>query len=150
MNLNRKLKKFSGDGIPAYNARINELVDAANWLLGIRTINGRAIAESDQGPILDLSQANMTQPGSGNNPWATDPDGNPAGWKKITGIDLDGSITGYTNSMFKLWTWVGIPQNISSEPIPWMVDPNNNTAQWVQHDVCVGGQVVTKWFWGTP
>ena len=95
MNLNKKIAKFTTDGIAGYNGKINELVDAVNWLGGMRTINGKSIAESDQGPVIDLSQISATQ---------------------------------------------------SFEP--WMTDPNGNAAGWVQHDVCVSGVVVSKWFWG--
>jgi|SRR5215510_2492336 len=98
MNLNKKIEKFRVDGIPAYNQKINELIEAVNWLAGIRTINGKPVRESDQGPIIDLSQVNQTQ--------------NPAS--------------------------------------PWANDPNGVQAGWIQHDVCVSGSVVKKWFWGTP
>lgn len=96
MNLNTKFKRITIDGIPEYNQAINQLSAAVEWLLGVRTINGRPVRESDQGPVIDLSVANMTQAGA--QPWMTTPDGQPAGW--------------------------------------------------VQHDVCVNGQVVSKWFWG--
>jgi len=97
MNLNKKIEKFTADGIPAYNRKINELIDAVNWLAGIRTINGKTIAESDQGPILDLSQINTTQ--GGPTPWAVDPDGNQAGW-----IQYDVCISG---TVVKKWFWGG-------------------------------------------
>jgi|SRR6516164_376714 hypothetical protein len=101
MNLNRQIKPFTSDGIPAYNAKFGEVIEAVNWLLKIRTINGKPISESDQGPIIDLSPVNSTQ----------------------------------------------APQ---TGPEPWLTDPNGVAAGWIQHDVCVNGNVVSKWFWGTP
>jgi len=143
MNLNKKIEKFKGDGIPAYNQKINELIDAVNWLVGVRTINGKGVRESDQGPVFDLSQVNTTQTGS--MPWANDPDGNRAGWQKILFIDPDYTNTGLG---YLVWAWSG-PASFENQ-LSWLTDPNGIAAQWVQHDVCVNGQVVSKWFWGTP
>jgi hypothetical protein len=52
MNLNKKIDKLTADGIPTYNRKINELIDAVNWLAGVRSINGKNVRESDQGPVL--------------------------------------------------------------------------------------------------
>lgn len=142
MNLNKKITKFKGDGIPAYNDKINELIDAANWLLGVRTINGKVISESDQGPVIDLSPVNSTQ---ASDPTAIDPDGNQAGWQKVLFIDPNYTASGLG---YLVWAWSG-PALLQNQ-LSWLTDPNGVKAQWVQHDVCVGGQVVSKWFWGTP
>jgi len=144
MNLNKKIEKFKADGIPAYNAKINELVETVNWLAGMRVINGKKISESDQGPVFDLSPVNTTQSG-GSGPWANDPAGNAAGWQKILYIDPSYSTSGLG---FLVWAWTG--PNLQQNNLPWLTDPAGKLAQWVQHDVCVNGQVVSKWFWGTP
>src|ERR1700741_95649 len=102
MNLNKKIAKFTGDGIPEYNRAINELIDAVNWLAGVRTINGKPIAESDQGPVFDLSAVNSNQ--SPASPWANDPNGNQAGWQKILFIDPNYTTTGLG---FLIWAWSG-------------------------------------------
>jgi hypothetical protein len=143
MNLNKKITKFSGDGIPEYNKAINELIDAVNWLAGVRTINGKPIAESDQGPVLDLSQVNASQ--SPASPWANDPNGNQAGWQKILFIDPNYTSSGLG---YLVWAWSG-PALLQNQ-LSWLTDPNGVSAQWVQHNVCENGQVVSKWFWGTP
>jgi hypothetical protein len=122
MNLNKKITKFSGDGIPEYNRAINELIDAVNWLAGVRTINGKAIAESDQGPVLDLSQVNASQTSA--SPWANSPDGNQAGWSLITCLNLD------TNQSFQTWIWTGqTAENVRN--IPWAFDPSGTAAGWL-------------------
>jgi len=97
MNLNKKIEKFKADGIPGYNQKINEVIDALNWLAGMRAINGKPIAESDQGPIFDLSQVSQSQTSAA--PWAVDPDGNQAGW-----IKYDVCISG---TVVKKWFWGG-------------------------------------------
>jgi hypothetical protein len=142
MNLNQKIEPIRGDGIPGYNRKINELISAVNWLMGMRVTNGKPVGESDQGPVFDLSQVNATQAGG---PGLTDPDGNSAGWLKALIFDPD-----YVNNhqFDESWIWSG---TVESNPlIPWMTDPDGVQAQWVQHNVCVGTQVVAKWFWGTP
>ena len=142
MNLNQKIAPIRGDGIPGYNRKINEIIVALNWLMGMRVTNGRPVQESDQGPVFDLSPANMTQSAG---PWAVDPDGNPAGW--LRALTFDPNYV--TNQQFdESWIWSGA---VEANPfIPWMSDPNGVQAGWVQHDVCVNGTVVQKWFWGTP
>jgi hypothetical protein len=143
MNLNKKIDKLTADGIPTYNRKINELIDAVNWLAGVRAINGKNVRESDQGPVFDLSQTNNTQsPGS---PWANDPDGNQAGWQKILYIDPSYSTSGLG---YLVWAWTG--PNLLQNQLSWLTDPTGTPAQWVQHQVCVNNQVVNKWFWGTP
>ena len=138
MNLNKKITKFTADGIPAYNNKINELIEAVNWLAGMRTINGRAVSESDQGPVIDLSQAGSTQPSGTNNPWKNDPDGNPAGWMKVLILNPDqtGSIT---QASWIQWIWTGPTELVGS--LPWQVDPGGNRAKWI---VCTNNT-----FWGT-
>jgi hypothetical protein len=132
MNLNRKIETIRGDGIPGYNRKINEIIAALNWLMGVRAINGRPISESDQGPVFDLSQANMTQGGQGLD--AFDPDGNKADWSLITCLNLE------TNQSFEIWIWTGqVAKNIQN--IPWAFDPSNNQAGWI---VCAQNS-----FWGT-
>jgi hypothetical protein len=121
MNLNKKISKFTGDGIPEYNNAINELIDAVNWLAGMRTINGKPIAESDQGPVLDLSQVNTTQ--TGPSPWATDPDGNPAGWTKVKIFDPSGQ------RFIDDWVWTGVGSDAGIAP--WIQDLNGAKATWV-------------------
>jgi hypothetical protein len=122
MNLNRKIETIRGDGIPGYNRKINEIIAALNWLMGVRSINGRPISESDQGPVFDLSPANMTQSGQGLD--AFDPDGNKAGWSLITCLNLQ------TNQSFQTWIWTGqVAKNIQN--IPWAFDPSNNQAGWI-------------------
>jgi len=143
MKLNKKIEKFKSDGIPGYNQKINELIEAVNWLAGVRTINGKNIAESDQGPIIDLSPVNQSQ--SPASPWANDPNGNQAGWQKILYIDPNYTTSGLG---YLVWAWTG--PNLLQNQLLWLTDPNGVPAQWVQHDVCVNGQVVSKWFWGTP
>jgi len=143
MNLNKKIAKFTGDGIEEYNLKFNELIDTVNWLAGMRTINGRQIAESDQGPVIDLSQVASTQ--SGGNPWAIDPDGFRAGWSKVLVMDPNYAQSG---NGFVLWFWAS--PNAFTSPLPFLTDPDGTPAQWVQHQVCVDGNVVNKWFWGTP
>jgi hypothetical protein len=138
MNLNKKIEKVKGDGIPFYNDKINDLIDAVNWLAGIRTINGKNIRESDQGPVLDLSSVNSTQ--TAGTPWANDPDGNQAGWTKITGFDFSGNITGTANSLFDFWSWTGA-KALNVRPIPWAFDPSGSQAGWI---VCPSNS-----FWGT-
>ena len=113
------------------------------WLAGMRTINGRQIAESDQGPVIDLSQVASTQ--SGGNPWAIDPDGFRAGWSKVLVMDPNYAQSG---NGFVLWFWAS--PNAFTSPLPFLTDPDGTPAQWVQHQVCVDGNVVNKWFWGTP
>jgi hypothetical protein len=133
MNLNKKIAKFSGDGIPAYNAKFDELIDAVNWLAGLRTINGKPVAESDQGPVIDLSQVSATQALTAGL-FNMDPDGNQAGWSLITCLNLD------TKQSFETWIWTGqVAKNIL--PIRWLTDPANNPARWV---VCIDNS-----FWGT-
>src|ERR1700747_721956 len=132
MNLNKKISKFTGDGIPEYNKAINELIDAVNWLAGVRTINGKPIAESDQGPVLDLSQVDARQTSA--SPGANSPDGDQAGWSLITCLNLD------TNQSFQTWIWTGqTAKNV--QPISWMTDPTNTPAGWV---ICSDNS-----FWGT-
>src|SRR5215475_722042 len=136
MNLNKKIEKFKGDGIPGYNQKINELIDAVNWLAGIRTINGKSVAESDQGPIIDLSQVNTTQ--SAPSPWANDPDGNQAGWMKV--LVLNPNQNGpVTQSAWIQWVWTGPTDLIGA--LPWLIDPSGNAADWVN---CTHNA-----FWGT-
>jgi hypothetical protein len=143
MNLNKKIEKLKGDGIPRYNEKINDLIDAVNWLAGVRAINGKNVRESDQGPVFDLSQTNNTQaPGE---PWKLDPNGNPAGWSKLLIIDPSYSTSGLG---YLLWVWSG-PYLLQNQ-LSWLTDPDGNPAQWVQHQVCEGTSVVNKWFWGTP
>jgi hypothetical protein len=74
-----------------------------------------------------------------------DPSGNPAGWQKILYIDPSYSTTGLG---YLVWAWTG--PNLLQNPLSWLTDPDGNPAQWVQHQVCVNGQVINKWFWGTP
>src|SRR4029077_4373040 len=145
MNINQRIAELGSGGLPRYNNKCNELARAVNWLLGMQTSAG-PVSDGGRGPIINVPAAST----QGSQPWLTDPDGDPAGWVYIYGIDLDGSVTGHTNALYKSWAWLGKPSSIATQAIPWMVDPNNNTAQWVQHDVCVNGQVVSKWFWGTP
>lgn len=139
-NFNDKIQEYTGDGIPAYNRKINEIIRKLNWLMGMRSINGKPITESDQGPVFDLAPA-----GSVSDPWAADPDGNAAGWLK--GLVTDPNYV--DNGQFDLcWMWTGA---VESNPlIPWMSDPDGTQAQWVQHQVCENGATVNKWFWGTP
>ena len=126
MNLNKKIAKFTGDGIPEYNKAINELIDAVNWLAGVRTINGKPIAESDQGPVLDLSQVNTTQ--SGPSPWANDPDGNQAGWLKVLVLNPNqGPPPGLT--CWEQWIWTS--NTLETAGLPWLVDPNGAVAHWL-------------------
>lgn len=120
MNLNKKVSKFTNDGIPAYNKAFNELADLVNWINGIRVINGKQIAESDQGPVIDLSPVNSTQSPT---PWAVDPDGNPAGWALVTLIDTN------TGNFYDLWVWAGSEKNVRQ--IPWWYDPSNIQAHWL-------------------
>jgi hypothetical protein len=139
MNLNQKIELFKADGIPAYNGKINELVRAVNWLAGVRTINGKPVRESDQGPVIDLSPVSSTQNPT---PWTIDPTGAPAGWLKLTVLDTVNA------NLFDCYGWCGSGFNV--RPAPWLKDPDGTAAQWVKHQVCVSGQVVNKWFWGTP
>ena len=131
MNLNQKIDPIRGDGIPGYNRKINEIIAALNWLMGMRVINGRPISESDQGPVFDLSQANMTQ-GKGALD-ATDPNGNPAGWSKIKVFDPTGLV------FYDVYAWTGAL--LSQEDAPWLFDPASKQAGWI---VCTDNT-----FWGT-
>lgn len=122
MNLNKKIAKFTGDGIEEYNRKFNELIEAVNWLNGIRTLNGRAISESDQGPVIDLSQVNTTQTGSDAS--GKDPDGNQAGWRKITLIDPS------TGQFEDLWAWTGSALS-NIRQVPWWFDESSIQAHWL-------------------
>jgi hypothetical protein len=146
MNLNQRIEELRGDGIPGYNAKINQMIRTINWLMGVRVTNGRPVRESDSGPVFDLSPATAQ---GGPQPWLTDPNGNPATWEYLTALDLDGKVTGTPNNLYQAWAWMG-NEVYNIKPVPWMTDPNGAPAGWVQHDVCVNGTVVQKWFWGTP
>lgn len=118
-------------------AKINEQTRVINWLMGMRS-DGGPISDGGRGPVIPSGGGSQIIP----MPWATDPNGNSAGW--ISVITLD------SNSLYvdQQYVWGGplIHQMIP----PWTMDPDGNPAQWVQHAVCEGGEVVTKWFWGTP
>lgn len=131
-NFNDKIAEFVGDGIPAYNRKLNEIIKRLNWLMGMRSVNGKPITESDQGPVFDLAPASS----SGPNPWATDPAGNAAGWTLLVILDTDWATTGDFTSR---WIWCGPP--IDYNPVPWLDDPSGNPAGWI---VCAQNA-----FWGT-
>jgi hypothetical protein len=143
MNLNQKLVPILADGIPGYNKKINEIEVAVNWLLGMRTSNGPPITESDQGPIINLSQGPAAQAPGGDQPWLTAPNGEAAQWSQVTVLDKANA------QVYDLWAWTS-KTHMNINNALWLKDPNGVAAQWVQHDVCVGGSVVSKWFWGTP
>jgi hypothetical protein len=136
MNINQRIAELGSGGLPRYNNKCNELARAVNWLLGMQTSAG-PVSDGGRGPIINVPAAATNQ---GSQPWLTDPDGKAAGWSLITGFDIDGSITGYTNSMYKAWMWTGgEAKNIV--PCPWLVDPSNKQAGWI---VCTDNT-----FWGT-
>lgn len=137
MNLNQQIKPFLADGIPEYNRKFNEVIAAINYLMKMRVVNGKPVRDSDQGPVIDLAVAEGAA-----EPWLTDPNGNPAGWRALITLDPDAV---HVDQEF---VWCG-PVLTTLTP-PWMTDPDGVQAQWVQHQVCVNGQVVNKWFWGTP
>jgi hypothetical protein len=132
MNLNQRIEEIRGDGIPGYNAKINQMIRTLNWLMGVRVTNGRPVRESDQGPIFDLSSATAQ---GGGQPWMTDPAGNAAGWSLITCLNLQ------TNQSFQVWIWTGQTAIGTPANIPWMFDPSQVPAGWV---VCS-----QQTFWGT-
>lgn len=129
-NFNDKIAEYTGDGIPAYNRKINEIVKKLNWLMGMRSINGKPITESDQGPVFDLSPVNTSQ---GAQPWLTDPAGNRAGWSKVKVFDPTGLM------FFDVYAWTGAL--LAQEDAPWLFDPSNKQAGWI---VCPDNS-----FWGT-
>lgn len=56
---------------------VNETIDTVNWLMGMRTDSGH-ISDGGRGPVISIPSAAATGP----TPWATDPDGNAAGWQR--------------------------------------------------------------------
>jgi hypothetical protein len=144
MNINQRIDELNQGGIPRYNRKINELIETVNWLMGMRSDSGQPISEGGRGPVIPTGNVAVA---AGATPWTTDPDGNAAGWTLTLALDLDGAVTGFTNSMYMVWTWTGSGVTNLGQ-IPWMVTPGNETAGWAQHDVCVAGVVTQKWFWG--
>jgi hypothetical protein len=142
MNLNHQIKP-----VPAtLNVwrKLNEVIDTLNWIMsmyGDVSTDGNSqlqIIPGSRGPVFRMNVQSGNQ-----QPWATDPDGNPAGWLKTVTLDPNDTTIGDEH-----WSWSGAVE--SNPALPWMKDPNGVQAQWVQHDVCVNGVVISKYFWGTP
>jgi len=108
--LNQKIKPISAGGIPGYNRVINQLIEAVNWLQGIRTTNGQPIKESATGPVIDLGPAdrtpsNGTSDGTESGAWLTTPAGETAAWYQVTVLSSD------RTTVSQLWVWAGQPRN---------------------------------------
>ena len=143
MNINQRIAELdSKGGLPRYNRKINELVEIINWLMGMQTSNGKIVSENSRGPVLSTGGVAAPTP-TGDQPWLTAPDSTAAQWTQVTVIDVP------NGQVYDLWSWTG-QTHINPRFEVWLKDPDGVAAQWVQHDVCVSGSVVSKWFWGTP
>ena len=131
MNINHQIKELGPGGLPRYNRKCNELIEAVNWLLGMQTANGKQITENPRGPVLHVGD---TKTGSDpSQPWLTDPDGNQSGWMKV--LVLNPNQNGpAANSGWVQWVWCG-PTEFTGA-LPWQITPNNN--QGVTTDLQTG------------
>jgi hypothetical protein len=129
-NINQRIEPLGQGGMPRYNRKVNEIIDTVNWLMGMRSDSGLPISEGGRGPVIPAGGVSTTPA----TPWATDPDGNAAGWTKLTCFNLS------LDEVFDLWVWTGqTATNVRN--IPWGFDPAGNQAGWI---VCPSNS-----FWGT-
>jgi hypothetical protein len=126
VNINHQIKELGPGGLPRYNRKCNELIEAVNWLLGMQTSNGKQISEGVKGPVLHVGDsAAAATPAS---PWVTDPDGNQAGWLKVLVLNPNqGSPPGLT--CWEQWIWTS--NSLGTTGLPWLVDPNGAVAHWL-------------------
>lgn len=157
MNVNQRIEDMRG-GFALYTSKVNEVIHAVNWLLGIRTANGKAISDGGRGPVIDLAQG-VAAVAAAPQPWLQDPDGTTAGW-----VQYDVCINSITSTQ---WFWGTYYPNGVENPNPAQVaiartrakassssdpisqDPNGVPAGWYLYPVCIGGQVLHQWFWGS-
>ena len=145
--LNGKISPISSGGIPGYNRVINQLVEAVNWLSGIRSANGKPITDSSTGPVIDLSPVG--------GPPAAASSGEP-GTVSLTDASAEGTslISDPSGVLKRLDTGDDLSINDSGGVItfilaePWKTTPDGEPAGWVQHQVCIDGVVQYKYFWG--
>lgn len=105
-NTNYKIKPLKG-GIPGITRKINEIIDALNSFMGMRTTNGNGISWSATGPIIDTGIPQI--PTSGPEPWLIDPNGNAAGWAQWQ-VCIDGVAV-------SIWFWGQIYNADGTQPI---------------------------------
>jgi hypothetical protein len=123
MNINQRIAELGAGGLPRYNRKVNELIEAVNWLMGMQTTTGK-ISEGGRGPIIDTAPV----AGTGAQPWLSDPDGNAAGWLKVLVLNPNqGSPPGLT--CWEQWIWTS--NSLATTGLPWLVDPNGAVAHWL-------------------
>jgi hypothetical protein len=163
MNINQRISELGAGGLPRYNRKINEVIETVNWLMGMRTTTGK-ISEESRGPVIDVGPAVGTAgPGAQPEPWLLDPDGGTAGWIQYSVcIGSQTSVQFFWGSYYPNGVENPNPAQIASTrtatksatPSPSSAaditkDPNGVTAGWYLYPVCIGGQVLHQWFWGT-
>jgi hypothetical protein len=148
MNLNHQIAPVP----PSLNVwrKTNEIITVLNWLMsmyGEVSTDGNSqliIEPGARGPKFKVNNQWSNQ-----QPWATDPDGNPTGWLKSIVVDPNYNVP--TDPDFGLfdesWMWSG-PVS-ANPPIPWFLDPDSppNQAQWIT--VKSGTNAGGGYYWGT-
>jgi hypothetical protein len=148
MNLNHQIKPVQAS-LNVWR-KLNEVIDALNWLLsmyGDASTDGNSqlqIIPGSRGPVFRMNvQAGNQQP------WATDPDGNPTGWLKSIIVDPNYNVpTDPDYGLFdESWMWSGLVS--ANPPIPWFKDPDSppNQAKWIT--VNGGTNAGGGYYWGT-
>jgi hypothetical protein len=140
--LNQKIKPIRTGGIPGYNRIINDIIAAVNWLQGIRTINGPAISETITGPVITFPTRQATSGGATALSDAETSEGvsiinDPGGVLKRVKASSAG-VTVADSGGTEVAIDLGAPKTT----------PDGQPAGWVQHQVCINGTPVNKWFWG--
>lgn len=100
MDFNYQIKEITTGGIPGYNRVINEIIRSLNWILKIKTTNGKPMSGGSGGPTIDLAQVDAAT----QQPWLIDPNGAVAGWTLITYLDA-------SNNLNDMYVWSGVAFN---------------------------------------
>jgi hypothetical protein len=149
MNLNHQIKPVS----PTLNVwrKLNEVIDGLNWIMsmyGEVSTDGNSqlqIIPGSRGPVFKMN----VQASGNQQPWATDPDGNPTGWLRSIVVDPDynDNTSPQYGRFDESWMWSG---PVAANPlIPWFSDPDTppNEAQWIM--VNGGTNAGGGYYWGT-